>query len=81
MAKHGRLLAAGFLILATLLQVVVEEGETDRLRNAVFDLYQRILPREISSLPIAIVDIDERSLAQFGQWPWPRTLLAHLAEK
>ncbi|MBT6220114.1 MAG: CHASE2 domain-containing protein [Rhodospirillaceae bacterium] len=80
-AKHGRIIAAGFLILATLLQAAVEEGETDRLRNAVFDLYQRISPREISSLPIAIVDIDERSLAQFGQWPWPRTLLARLSEK
>ena len=23
--------------------------------------------------PVTIVDIDEKSLAKFGQWPWPRT--------
>jgi len=30
---------------------------------------------------ILIVDIDEKSLAKFGQWPWPRHRLAHLLEK
>lgn len=28
-----------------------------------------------------IVDIDEKSLAQFGQWPWPRYLLGSLISK
>ena len=30
--------------------------------------------------PAVIVDIDEASLARYGQWPWPRTLLARLVE-
>ncbi|MDY6853586.1 MAG: adenylate/guanylate cyclase domain-containing protein [Thermodesulfobacteriota bacterium] len=29
---------------------------------------------------IFIVDIDEQSLAQVGQWPWPRDLVAQLVE-
>jgi adenylate cyclase len=33
-----------------------------------------------SDLPI-IVDIDEKSLAQFGQWPWPRDRVGPLLEK
>jgi CHASE2 domain-containing sensor protein len=33
-----------------------------------------------SGLPI-IVDIDEKSLAQFGQWPWPRDRVGRLLEK
>jgi len=33
-----------------------------------------------SNLPI-IVDIDEKSLAQFGQWPWPRYRVGLLLEK
>jgi adenylate cyclase len=33
-----------------------------------------------SDLPI-IVDIDEKSLAQFGQWPWPRHRVGLLLEK
>jgi len=28
----------------------------------------------------AVVDIDEHSLAALGQWPWPRTVLAQLAQ-
>ena len=35
---------------------------------------------KISDLPI-IVDIDEKSLAQFGQWPWPRDRVGLLLEK
>ena len=37
-------------------------------------------PRERVSGPAVIVDIDEASLARYGQWPWPRTLLARLVE-
>ena len=28
--------------------------------------------------PVTIVDIDEKSLAKLGQWPWPRTRIADL---
>ena len=28
-----------------------------------------------------IVDIDEAALAEFGQWPWPRTIVARLVDK
>ncbi|MEQ1614840.1 MAG: adenylate/guanylate cyclase domain-containing protein, partial [Hyphomicrobiaceae bacterium] len=32
-------------------------------------------------LPVAIVDIDEQSLAKLGQWPWPRTMVADLVAR
>src|SRR6516165_4029096 len=56
------------------------------LRLIAFDHFQRLDPPKYDpSLPIRIVDIDEASLAKFGQWPWPRTtvrdLLAELAAK
>jgi CHASE2 domain-containing sensor protein/serine phosphatase RsbU (regulator of sigma subunit) len=53
----------------------------DALRTASFDLYQIALPRERVSAPVVIVDIDEASLAQFGQWPWPRSLMAQLLDR
>ena len=31
-------------------------------------------------MPATVVEIDEKSLAVLGQWPWPRTLLAHLVD-
>ena len=49
-----------------------------RLRDALFDAYQRLLPRERISAPATIVEIDEETLADYGQWPWPRTRVAEL---
>jgi adenylate cyclase len=74
--------AAAVALLAALAAVRVWDPflvETLRLR--IFDYYQRLLPRPIAALPVAIVDIDEASLARFGQWPWPRTLLAAMVDR
>ena len=32
-------------------------------------------------MPIRVVDIDDGSLSQIGQWPWPRTVVAQLVDK
>jgi adenylate cyclase len=48
------------------------------LRDAVFDTYQRLMPRSRASAPAVIVAIDERALDARGQWPWPRTVMAEL---
>ena len=52
------------------------------LQNYSFDTFQRILPREIyPEDPVVIIDIDDRSLAEIGQWPWPRNQLANLTNQ
>jgi len=51
------------------------------LRDSAVDLQQRLSPRERTSAPATIVEIDERSLAAYGQWPWPRSRLAALLER
>ena len=48
------------------------------MRYAAFDQYQRLAPREYEPVPVRIIDIDEQSLREFGQWPWPRSLVAEL---
>ena len=50
----------------------------EELRLRSFDLYQKIRPRTSTIRPVVIVDIDEDSVNAFGQWPWPRSLLADL---
>jgi adenylate cyclase len=52
----------------------------ERLSLTSFDLYQRLAPREPADVPIRVVDIDDRSLAQIGQWPWPRTVIAQIID-
>ena len=52
------------------------------LQNYSFDTFQRILPREVyPEDPVVIIDIDDRSLAEIGQWPWSRNQLANLTNQ
>ncbi len=52
------------------------------LSHKVYDfLLLASLPSEGSVSPVVIVDIDERSLREYGQWPWPRHRVAALVEK
>ena len=51
------------------------------LRMKTFDIYQQIKPREIpppQGKPVTIVDLDENSLAEIGQWPWSRDIIAKM---
>jgi adenylate cyclase len=50
----------------------------EEIRLRTFDLYQNLRPRETVSRPVVIIDIDEASLKEIGQWPWPRTIVADL---
>ncbi len=49
-------------------------------RQLLFDSYQRFAPRVRSTQPVTIVEIDEKSLKEIGQWPWPRNRLAALVD-
>ncbi len=51
------------------------------MRSSLFDFYQRFSPRDADRFPVTIIDIDESSLKEFGQWPWPRSLLAELIDR
>lgn len=35
----------------------------------------------LDASPVAIIDIDDRSLQEVGRWPWPRQTIATLVEK
>ena len=73
---------SGFLLLAAFLALrLIDPPQLDNLRLRGFDLYQTLKPRDAKLKPVVIVDIDEASLQAFGQWPWPRTLLADLINK
>ena len=50
-------------------------------RHFLFDRYEREVPRSVESQPVTIVAVDEKSLAQLGQWPWPRHRLAALLDR
>ncbi len=76
-----------FLLIGAIVSTVLE---FDHLMNGpivrefnyyIYDKFLAISKPEQISERVVIVDIDERSLAAIGQWPWPRHRLAVLLEK
>lgn len=70
----------GLLFLVVGLRIL-DPQPMERLRLLAFDTLQQTFPRAYQPLPVRIVDIDEASLKQLGQWPWPRSILAELIDK
>jgi adenylate cyclase len=60
---------------------VLDPRPIEELRLRAFDLFQVLRPRERTARPVVIVDIDEASLKEIGQWPWPRTVVADLVTR
>jgi len=76
----GRAIAVVLLIALVGLRVWDPRG-LEELRLRSFDLFQVLKPRVVTIRPIVIVDIDEQSLRKYGQWPWPRTVVADLVTR
>ena len=76
--ERRTLAVAALVIAAGALSIFAEPAWLRPLANAGFDLWQRVAPREVVSLPATVVAIDERSIGALGRWPWPRTELAEL---
>src|SRR5690349_2378855 len=72
--------AIATLVLLTSLRAYDPRIVTE-LKERTFDTYQRLKPRAYTDLPVRIVDIDEASISEYGQWPWPRTRLAALTRR
>ncbi len=73
----------GMLTTAVLLTVRIADPITlATMRGAGFDTLQRLWPRQtISPSQVRIIDIDETSLNQRGQWPWPRNDVAKMVDQ
>ena len=72
----------GLVVVAIL--TILRAGDPPLMRQArevAFDEYQRLVPRTYEDLPVRVVDIDEASLRELGQWPWPRDRMAMLVDR
>jgi adenylate cyclase len=74
---YARLICLALLIGFAAFRIA-DPPPIEELRVRTFDTFQRIDPRVKTARPVTIVDIDEKSLAKLGQWPWPRTRIADL---
>ncbi len=77
----GATLAGALALFAVFALQLSGFAPLTRVGQLLFDAYIRAAPREYEPAPVRIVDIDEESIRRYGQWPWPRTEIARLAEK
>ena len=82
--RHVKRIGLGILVLAILsfhTLGLVELGWLQRFEDYTYDLrLQATMPGGIDQR-IVIVDIDEMSLREQGQWPWPRNKMALLVNQ
>jgi adenylate cyclase len=74
---YARLACLALLVGLAALRIV-DPAPIEELRIRTFDTFQHINPRVKTARPVTIIDIDEKSLAKLGQFPWPRTRIADL---
>ena len=83
-ASEARLYAATTTAacLLALLAGVIGAPTRAVMQDLVFDQYQRWKPRPyVFDRPVRVVEVNEESRKQLGQWPWARERLAELVNK
>lgn len=84
LAKHGARIAVSLLPMLFALghaTGLLRISAVQSLENIVYDTKLRLtMPKTLDSR-IIIVDIDEKSLAEVGRWPWHRQKLAALTQE
>jgi adenylate cyclase len=74
------LISAGIIVVMAGVRII-DPAPVAALRSLTFDTFQRVAPRPDADFPVRVVDIDDQSLTEVGQWPWPRTKVAALVKR
>jgi len=83
LSKHGPRIAVTLLpLLFAVLHAVgyLPLGVLQRLDHIIYDARLRATMPATLDERVVIVDIDEKSLAEVGRWPWPRDRMARLVD-
>lgn len=83
LAKYGIRWALGLILTILACGQVLNllpSTLTDRIDLFVYDMRTTLQPATLDKR-IVIVNIDEKSLAEVGRWPWSRNVVAELVDK
>ena len=69
-----------FLVLLVLIKIQ-DSNFVKRIENISYDIYQSIFEENSEFNDVLIVDIDEKSIGEIGQFPWRRDVFANLVDK
>ena len=80
--RYLAILSVGLFTVAAVITAAYSPfSPLSRLNALVFDNYQTLRPRTASESAVAVIDIDDESIRQLGQWPWSRTVLAAMIDR
>ena len=73
---------SGLSILILLILIKIQDGNfVKRIENISYDAFQSIFIDKSTFEDVVIVDIDEKSIGEIGQFPWRRDVFARLIDK
>ena len=78
--KYNNYLIFFILLIFLIALKIVNPSFIKSISFLSFDLYQKIFPLEKRETDVIIIDIDEKSLGKFGQFPWSRSVFAKIIE-
>ncbi|OQA01998.1 MAG: Serine/threonine-protein kinase PknB [Planctomycetes bacterium ADurb.Bin412] len=67
------------LMLFALLAFFLSWGPLETLEHGIYDLNAQLRVKP-STAPVAVIAIDEQSIANLGRWPWPRASIASMVD-
>jgi adenylate cyclase len=73
-------IAGAAICVALILLTLIRPKLLQRLELVAYDQLLAAVPERPLSAEVVIVDIDERSLKEHGQWPWPRSQVGRLLD-
>src|SRR5436190_13550747 len=77
--RRGRVFVCGLVpVVVTAILAIYRPGFFPRLDDSIYDTVMRSGSIQPPGKRVVIVDIDERSLATLGQWPWRRDVIGKL---
>ena len=73
---------SGLTILILLVLIKIQDSNfVKRIENISYDAFQTIFIEKNTYEDVVIVDIDEKSIGEIGQFPWRRDVFAKLIDK
>ena len=78
--KHLNYLIFIFLLILLIFLKFLNPSFIKSVSYLSFDLYQKLFAEE-KKTDVVIIDIDEKSLGKFGQFPWNRNVFAQILDQ
>jgi len=78
--KNTNYLIFSFILIILIVIKIANPSLIKSVSYLSFDLYQKVFAQEVET-DVVIVDIDEKSLGKFGQFPWNRNIFAKILDQ